>query len=164
MKILKMVCILLLVFIFARFAFIFIHDIYEVHRIRNHAKNYQSIQQVIESAIPVTQISFFEKDSKKYVWWELPIQSYYPSGPPVYIFDIDGNLCDYSTDIGDDPAFINKWKEVKGKQEVSLFELIQRYYCDCGVYNNLTDVSCRGCPSDVSLPQNKEPNDQPSEN
>ncbi|MBI3922523.1 MAG: hypothetical protein HY318_13960 [Armatimonadetes bacterium] len=32
-----------------------------------------------------------------------------PSGPPMYIFDSQGHLVDYTLDVGDDPRFADKW-------------------------------------------------------
>ena len=31
------------------------------------------------------------------------------SGPPMYVFDSQGRLLDYTLDSGDDPAFMNRW-------------------------------------------------------
>jgi hypothetical protein len=31
------------------------------------------------------------------------------SGPPMYVFNSDGVLIDYTLDVGDDPAFREKW-------------------------------------------------------
>lgn len=31
------------------------------------------------------------------------------SGPAGYVFDADGRLVDWSSDIGDDPAFDDRW-------------------------------------------------------
>jgi hypothetical protein len=32
-----------------------------------------------------------------------------PSGPPMYVFDSQGHLLDYTLDVGDDPRFRDKW-------------------------------------------------------
>lgn len=34
-----------------------------------------------------------------------------PSGPPAYVFDSKGKMIDWSSDIGDDSHFSDKWKQ-----------------------------------------------------
>jgi len=33
----------------------------------------------------------------------------WPEGPPAYVFDAAGGLLDFTPDMGDDPAFLERW-------------------------------------------------------
>jgi len=43
------------------------------------------------------------------------------SGPPVYIFDSEGKLLDWTLDSGDDPRFSERWGALRG-EEIPLAE------------------------------------------
>ena len=47
-----------------------------------------------------------------------------PSGPPVYVFNEDGVIVDYSPDVGDDLDFRdNRWKYYDIKETIRITEL-----------------------------------------
>jgi hypothetical protein len=49
-----------------------------------------------------------------------PKHALFASGYPAYVFDETGNLIDWSTDIGDDPEFDERWKGQSNNGELNL--------------------------------------------
>ena len=110
---------------------VFFSSLYDYNQFSDIVKRQTHIRQFIERKTPVSLLYSFEKDSRRYIWWQLPIQRngiFLPSGPAVFIFDEQGVLCDYSLDIGEEPSFTKTWMEKdKDKTVVMLSELISRY-------------------------------------
>jgi hypothetical protein len=49
-------------------------------------------------------------NGSSYTIWSGPVKTIFlPSGPPTYVFDSAGLLLDWSRDVGDEPAFREKW-------------------------------------------------------
>jgi hypothetical protein len=80
-------------------------------------------------------VYLFEKESEEYIWWDAGISGWYYvpalSGPPVYIFETrNGNLVDFTPQLGDDCRFGGKWEAPywsSERKEVSREELKRRY-------------------------------------
>jgi hypothetical protein len=56
-----------------------------------------------------TQFAILQSSAGEYLITTGDEQSLLPSGPSAYVFDRNGQLTDWSYDIGDDPAFDARW-------------------------------------------------------
>jgi hypothetical protein len=73
---------------------------------------------------PPDRVTAFEVDGRKYVALFGPWQAFprFPSGPPVYVFDVRGRLVDWCPDTGD--AYFNpKWHGAYRGRDVAAEEL-----------------------------------------
>jgi hypothetical protein len=67
-------------------------------------------------------------NGKQYLFLDGPWEMFpcFPSGPPAYVFDRDGNLVDWTPIRGDSPNFDLRWPEYFGNaREVSAEELAE---------------------------------------
>jgi hypothetical protein len=71
------------------------------------------------------QFALTEVDGQQYVLAYGPAGRTLPSGPAGYVFGPDGKLVDWSSDIGDDPAFDDKWdaQRARGTRPLSRSEV-----------------------------------------
>ena len=110
------------------FVVISVNSVCETREIVNIKKNHSNIQQFIESDISVSHLYYVEKPPMQYIWWEMPTKRIHASGPPVFIFDENGDCCDYTPDIGDDPKFQKEWgKAVNRGQEITLSDIKKKF-------------------------------------
>ena len=67
------------------------------------------------------------------------------SGPPGYVFDRSGKLVDWSTDIGDDPRFREKWipRRFGTEQNLSTDEAHQWIESDNSAGGSLVTIPAR---------------------
>lgn len=67
--------------------------------------------QALEAAIGASLQRFtLHKDNRAYTLAVGPMLLWaMPEGPPVYIFDPRGGLIDATPDLGEDPAFVERW-------------------------------------------------------
>lgn len=61
------------------------------------------------------QFALSEINGEQYVLAYGPAGRTLPSGPAGYVFGPDGKLVDWSWDIGDDPAFDDKWNAQRAR-------------------------------------------------
>lgn len=74
------------------------------------------------------QYRIFTKDGQEYLAVFGPMQVVpprFPSGDPVYVFDRNGKLLDWTSDSGDSEAFNGRWPKLFGGRFVSRDELTQ---------------------------------------
>ena len=67
------------------------------------------------SHIELYELYNFSRGENSYILWIGRVHKdclLLPSGPPIYIFDADGNLIDFVSDSGDSPSFYKKWPEI----------------------------------------------------
>lgn len=71
------------------------------------------------------QFALAEINGQQYVLAYGPAGRTLPSGPAGYVFGPDGKLVDWSGDIGDDPAFDDKWsaQRARGTRTLSRSEV-----------------------------------------
>lgn len=71
------------------------------------------------------EFALTEINGQQYVLAYGPAGRTLPSGPAGYVFGPDGTLVDWSGDIGDDPAFNDKWnaQRARGTQPLSRSEV-----------------------------------------
>ena len=127
-----MLNLLIIAIMLSGFIYVVSLSISDKRKIVHIAETHQTIHQFFESDIPVTHLYYVEIQPAQYVWWQMPMPDNFrisvPSGPPIFIFDEKGDLCDYSCDIGDDPRFQTKWSsDVNWGQELSLSDLKMKF-------------------------------------
>jgi len=69
-----------------------------------------TIQQLEKDFDVKFQIRRVAAKGRDYILATAPMVGWaFPSGPPMYVFDSQGCLLDYTLDSGDDPAFMDRW-------------------------------------------------------
>ena len=84
----------------------------------------QSIDGFLQSKRTTQKMERLEKENQQYIFvtgrmtplWFVTI----PSGPPCYVFDANGQLIDWTVDVGDDPRFQEKWPSSLRRGNISI--------------------------------------------
>jgi hypothetical protein len=82
---------------------------YIAHRFTPHEKT-ATIQQLEKDFGVKLEVRHVTTKGRDYILATAPLMRWAtPSGPPMYVFDSEGRLLDYTLDSGDDPRFMEKW-------------------------------------------------------
>ena len=74
---------------------------------REKAATIQQLEKDFDVKFEVRRVTAKGRD---YILATAPMVKWaFPSGPPMYVFDSQGRLLDYTLDSGDDPAFMDRW-------------------------------------------------------
>ena len=78
------------------------------------------------------EFAAIELDGRRHIIAYGPMCGWLPSGPSAYVFDDVGRLVDWSSDIGDHPAFDKKWGAQRSSGEATLNRNDAKRFADSG--------------------------------
>jgi hypothetical protein len=78
------------------------------HRV-NPQNKIKDLQEFIQWQPEVTEFYAFTKNGQQYIAAYGPLSGLLPAGSTVYIFDVNNQFLEWTSDEGDDNAFMQNW-------------------------------------------------------